>query len=243
MRLFSRALAALALLCAGLTGQQLAQAAPALYVYTGPAYQGEALVPRFENMLGRAVDGVTDFDDFSSPTDALGAMNFGLGAHCGKGHGLSVRFPAAFSNTTLQQVTAGVADAQYKAMFTAMQACVAPAKYVSIGHEMNVGTNYPWAGRGGPAFIAAYQHIFGIGRANCPSCKLTFNPGMGQNPIPYYPGDAYVDELDWDYYPTAWASGKVYTEPTFHDGQPQGLLDALRRRTGIGPGLEAFTCR
>ena len=236
MRLFSRALAALALLCAGLTGQQLAQAAPALYVYTGPAYQGEALVPRFENMLGRALDGVTDFDDFSSPTDALGAMNFGLGAHCGKGHGLSVRFPAAFSNTTLQQVTAGVADAQYKAMFTAMQACVAPAKYVSIGHEMNVGTNYPWAGRGGPAFIAAYQHIFGIGRANCPSCKLTFNPGMGQNPIPYYPGDAYVDELDWDYYPTAWASGKVYTEPTFTTDNLKGywMLYAAGPASGQG---------
>ena len=190
-------------------------------------------------MLGRKVDGVTDFDDSSSPANALGAMNAGLPAWCGQGWGVSIRFPAAFSNMTLQQVAAGGADPQYKAMFADMEKCVAPAKYVSIGHEMNVGTNYPWAGRGGGAFIAAYKHIFAIGRARCPSCKLTWNPGMNADPRPYYPGDAAMDELDWDYYPNAYASHGVYTEPALTTASLKGYWMLYAAGPASGQGWKA----
>ena len=239
MRPLTQVLVALALSCAGLVSSKMVQAAPALYVYTGPGYQGRALTYRFENMLGRKVDGVTDFDDFTSPMTALGAMNSGLPAWCGQGWGVSIRFPAAFSNMTLQQVAAGDADAQYRAMFDDMQKCIAPAKYVSIGHEMNGGPYYPWAAKGGAAFIAAYKHIFAIGRTHCPSCKLTWNPGMSADPRAYYPGDMEMDELDWDYYPEVYSSGGVYAEPTFTAANTKGYWMLYAAGPASGQGWKA----
>ena len=207
-------------------------ATPALYVYTGSV----PLVYRFENMLGRKVDGVTQFDAFDSPAVALGALNAGLPSLCGQGWGVSMRFPAAFSNMTLQQVAAGGADAAYAAMFKEMEKCVAPTKIVSIGHEMNGGPFYPWAAKGGPAFIAAYKHVLAIGRVDCPSCKLTWNPGMTGDPRPFYPGDDQMDELDWDYYATVYASGGKYDEASLEQGNLHGYwaLDAAGPASGKG---------
>src|ERR1700742_1056970 len=98
----------LALTALMLAGASAARAAPLLYAYEGAGCTGLGLVPQLESFLGRKLDGVIDFVDFSSPTASLGSFNWDVG--CWKGHGyrLSIRIPLAFgSGAKISDVAAG----------------------------------------------------------------------------------------------------------------------------------------
>ena len=59
---------------------------------------------------------------------------------------------------------------------------------------------------------------------------------MNADPRPYYPGDGMTDEIDWDYYPNAYASHGVYTEPTLTTDSLAGywMLYAAGPASGLG---------
>lgn len=192
-----------------------ANAGPLLYTYEGPAYAGLAAVPTIEALLGRKLDGVVDFIDWQTPTESLGAFNYDVGAWKGHGYRLAVGVPLAFnSGGTLAQVAAGVDDSYYKTVAQTFSTFGEPVD-IRLGWEMN-GNWYPW-GSGGATFIAAWNHVYPILKANCPTCTVIWNPSTFSDPTSEFPVTA--DGGSRDFYAGSRPSSGITVEPTmFNDG-------------------------
>ncbi len=207
-----RILAAVACLvwAVGVLGSR-AQAAPLLYVYEGAGCTAVANLPRVQAFLGRPVDGVIDFNDYTQ-TRANAALNadWDLGCWQGQAPNIAYAIGLAFSDTTTAQVAAGVADAQYAHMAASLVSHGFPHAYVRLGWEMNGGW-YPW-GQKGATFAAAFNHVAPIIKAGCPGCTLVFNPAMDADPSSEAPGSTNIGAMGLDVYATSWI-GAVQTEP------------------------------
>ena len=77
-----------------------------------------------------------------------------------------------------------------------------PGTLVRLGWEMN-GTWFPWSGE--PArFVRGWRRATSFMLQANPDLLFEWSPiaGSGNNPEPYYPGDAFVDVIGLDIYNT-----------------------------------------
>lgn len=131
---------------------------------------------------------------------------------CGQGNGtlqeISVGFPDSETN-----IVAGNYDTYYRNLATAL-ALYAPNAIVRLAWEFN-GNWFLWGIQSGgsgtytPAqYVAAWQHVVGVMKAVSGTSSLRFDwcpdlcPGCA-DPVPAYPGDAYVDVIGLDFYDTS----------------------------------------
>ncbi len=124
-------------------------------------------------------------------------------------------FPMSFSSdncpANYARAASGEFDEYYRKMAADLKAAGVPANAVfRIGWELN--SDYPWGLTGcrtsadAATYIKGYQHIVDIFRESFgPDFTLAWNflKNSAKMPLPiesYYPGDAYVDYIDIDYY-------------------------------------------
>jgi len=190
-----------------------ARATPQLFVYVGAAPKWINSIYQFRAFLGRQEDGIVEFNNYGL-TRANAALNAdgGLGAWQDVGvKNISYAVGLAFADTTIEQVAAGVADAQYAYIGKSLVSHGFPNAYVRLGWEMNGGW-YAW-GQKGATYVAAFNHVAPIIKANCPGCTIVWNPAMTIDPTPEMPGVANVGAVGPDVYSTGYASAGVQTEP------------------------------
>lgn len=76
-----------------------------------------------------------------------------------------------------------------------------PGSLVRLGWEMN-GTWFPWSGDP-PAFVRGWRRAVTFMRQANPDLLFEWSPIAGSgNPVPYYPGDRFVDVIGLDVYNT-----------------------------------------
>jgi hypothetical protein len=180
-----------------------------LGVYKGAGSTGLAAMPQFTGMLGRPVDLVMEFVDYTSTwANAVSACGWALG--CWRGHVpnvcLSIPLTVQAGGDTLQQLT-DVASGKMDAYFASMaQSCVSngfTAPYLRPGWEGNGGW-YGWCAANRPShYIAAFQRFVTVVRKALPNCRIVFCPALymqGIYPDQFYPGDSYVDVIGVDAY-------------------------------------------
>lgn len=129
----------------------------------------------------------------------------------------------------LLETASGRWDADYAFVADMLAASGYGDGVVRLGHEMT-GPFYPWSAQGnGDAYIAAFQHVRDVMRAEAPGLRFEWNAArntfIAHGPSAY-PGDDYVDVIGLD----------VYYEPT--KGDPVPLDDAAWARR-FQPVLQA----
>jgi hypothetical protein len=115
-------------------------------------------------------------------------------------------------NTIIPGIAAGKYDSQIASFAAAVKSQLSPYGHILIrpfwefnftGSEWN-GIHY---GNNPAVFIAAWRHFVNIFRAqHVANVKWLWNPiriggNQAQDPVPYYPGSAYVDWIGLDAYP------------------------------------------
>ena len=201
-----RIIAALGL---ALTLAPLAHAAPLLMAYKGNGAVAAMVQPA--TLLGRTMDGAVDFADFTTPDNFSTDAAFTIASWKGKTANLVLSLPLAFnSGGSLADVAAGTLDAKFTRVAQLAGQAGFKRVYIRLGWEANGGW-YPWAASGKTAtYIAAFQHIVTVMRAEDPALKFVWCTAAGTQqvaPSAIYPGDAYVDVVGIDAYNQTYASG------------------------------------
>jgi hypothetical protein len=189
-----------------------AEAAPPLYVYEGAGCEGLAKLPQFEALIGRPVDGVVDFNDYTlTAPKALAQLNWQLGCwQSGRVRNIAISIGLKFNGMTMKSIVAGDMDAIAKQMGQALVAHGFRRAYIRLGWEMNGGW-YGW-GNTGALYAAAFNRLAPILKSGCPDCTIVFNPTIDADPTPELPGAANIGAMGLDVYATSWLGGKQ-TEP------------------------------
>ncbi len=179
-----------------------------MFVYKGAGCTGLAALQEYETLIGRKVDGATDFIDYTSSwSNMLSAANWGLGCWQGKVANLSLSVPMAVAQndgSPIHELAAGQFNAYYTQLAKSIVSHGFPNAYIRVGWEFNGGW-YPWYGGNSPSlWIKGYQQIVNTMRA-VPGqhFKFVWNPSLyeqGFYPDQAYPGDAYVDVVATDAY-------------------------------------------
>ncbi len=193
-------------------------AAPLTFVYKGAGCTGLAALGQYETLIGRKVDGVADFIDFSTWQNMLIGANWGLNCWSGKVANISLSVPMAVSQNDgapLQELAAGDFNSYYTQLAKMLVSYGFPNAFLRIGEEFN-GDWYPWAAANSPTIWAkGFQQIVTTMRA-VPGAKFKFvwNPALYAqkvSPDLAYPGDGYVDVVGTDAYDVSYDLG--YTAP------------------------------
>lgn len=207
MRLFT-------VLIASLLSPLAVKAAPLHYVYKGAGCAGLAELPVYEAFLGRKVDGVSDFLDWTADwPHAVVAANWLLGCWQGRVPNIDLSIPMAVrqnSGSPLHEIASGADNAYFTQIAEALVSHGFPNAYVRVGEEFNGGW-YPWSAKNSPTlWIRGYQQVVTAMRAvKGANFRFIWNtsPGMGQmDPGVAYPGDAFVDVIATDAYNASWNS-------------------------------------
>ena len=208
LRHLGAVLCASALACATCS----AGAAPMIYTYKGNGAKTKLI--QTETMLGRKVDGVLDFVDFTTPDHFSTSAAYTIQSWRHAGYKLALGIGLAFkSGGSLTAVAAGKLDGKYARVAELLVQDGFPDARIRLGWEMNGGW-YPWAAHGHEAaFIAAYRHVVSVMQAY-PGARFTFvwNPSIGTqqgNADTMYPGDDVVGEVGVDLYCNTWEHGSV----------------------------------
>ena len=225
MRPLTRALAALALLSAGVALAPMAHAAtPLIGVYVGPSCNVAAQQAQFRNMLGRKEDIDDIYVDFRGTADAgIGNASYGLGCYKGQVANVAVSIPLAFLQPstggygltkgayTLADVAAGKLDPFFSRAAQAEVADGFPHAINRLGIEMSGGWN-PWAAGGNPAlFDAAFCHVRAVMLAEAPGTTYVVNPATNTSASGEIPTCA--DGKGTDAYFQQYTAGSAKAEP------------------------------
>jgi len=185
-----------------------AQAEPLLAVYKGNGCDGLGRIPRFEGVIGRKLDGVSDFLPSDSWESMLSDAQWALGCWHGQPYRLSIGVPMVVKGATLSGAAAGEYDVQFRQLGMLLVAKGQANAIVRLGWEFN-GNWYPWAGDPDPTnFKAAFHHIVGVLRS-VPGqhFAISWNPSMAAgtlSPDMLWPGDDVVDVIGLDVYNQSW---------------------------------------
>ncbi len=198
-------------------GQALAE--PLTYVYKGAGCTGLAALPQYEALIGRKVDGVTDFLDYTGSWSKLTEeTDWALGCWQGRVANLDVSVPMAVAQhgqAPLHDLADGAFNAYYVQIATSLIKHGFPNAFVRVGWEFNGGW-YPWSAKSSPALWAnGFRQIVRAMRS-VPGQRFRFvwNPALFEQqfwPDQAYPGDDVVDIIATDAYNASWNSG--YKEP------------------------------
>ena len=196
-----------------------ASAAPLTFVYKGAGCTGKAIVNQFQTVLGRPVDGVSDFVDWTSSwSNMVVSTNWIAGCWQGSGYKLSLSVPlmvAQHDASPLHELAAGNFNTYFTQIAQKLVAHGYGDAYIRLGEEFNQGY-YPWAANNSPTlWIQGYRQAQAAMKA-VPGAhfKFVWNPSlyMGQfYPYLAYPGDDVVDVMGTDAYNATWDPG--YTDP------------------------------
>ncbi len=182
------------------------------FVYEGAGCTGAAALSKYQAVLGRTVDGASDFlDDSSTWANLVVSTQWSASCWKGKVANIALAVPMGVvdgGTTQLADIAAGKDDVYYTQIGQTLVAEGFPGAYLRVGWEFN-GNWYIWAASGHTAqWIAAFQHIVSVMRAvSGQSFKFVWNPGLGTesvSPALVYPGDAYVDVVGTDAYDNSW---------------------------------------
>ena len=231
MRILSRALAALALLFAGLFGPGLARAAtPLLGLYEGNSCNISAQNASARNMLGRQEDIDDVFVDYShSPDYAYTNTDYGLSCYQSQVANVAVTIPLAYTQPsaggygltagayTLADVAAGKLDPLFIHQAHSLVSHGFPSAHLRLGHEMNLNVD-PWKAQGQEAtFNAAFCHVKAVIQAAEPTAHFTFwlNPSVDGDASNEHPPciTAADSGTAWDQYESWWTQAGRTSEP------------------------------
>lgn len=182
------------------------------FAYKGNGATGRQRLVETEVLLGRKLEGVVDFADFSSPDHYSTSVAYTINAWKGAGRRLALSLPLAFkSGGSLADVAAGKLDAKYIRTAELLVQNGFSDAYLRLGWEMNGGW-YPWAaGSQRAAYIAAFQHVAQVMRGFRGSrFRIVWNPAIGRlqgDADSMYPGNAVVDVIGLDAYCSTWSRG------------------------------------
>ena len=201
-----------------------------LYVYKGAGCTGRSALPSFETFIGRKVDGVVDFIDYTNTWSQLqGEASWAIGCWAGDGRKLALSVPLSVANYQSQtgssqfaDIAAGRMDSYYTLIATSLVAHGFANAQIRLGWEEN-GSWYPWSAAKNPAqFQAAFAHVYALFKAT-PGSAFTvwFNPTLGyqqSQPSTDFPGVSHVDGMAWDVYANTWGNPAATTEPALYNG-------------------------
>lgn len=197
------------------------QAAPLLYVYRGAGCTGVAALPQVEAMLGRRVDGVVDFNDYTlPPASAVANLKWQLGCWQGAGRSkIAISIGLAFNGLSTADIAAGKGDATFAQMGAVLVAHGFAAADIRLGWESNGGW-YAW-GRKGATYATAFDRAAKILKATRGSnFTVWYNPAAGMemnNELP-----TAEDGMAHDWYANTWNSGGAAREPGLWTGNLTG---------------------
>jgi hypothetical protein len=183
---------------------------PALMVYRGAGCDGLNVLPAFERIVGRRVDGVVDFLDQDSWARFDSSARWIADCWSDTPYALVLSVPMLTREKT-DTLRAG-ADGAYDAHFQELARVLIRAGHedavLRVGWEFD-GDWYPWsASRDPQAFAPYYRRIVQTMRA-VPGGRFRFawNFNLGENkskPDRFYPGDDVVDLIAADVYNQSW---------------------------------------
>lgn len=100
--------------------------------------------------------------------------------------------PLAQNSTYLTDVTKGMYDTVTKNICTNLS--TSTPTILRWGHEMELtNSRYPWSGKNGADYIAAYKHFVTLCRKLNPQIKFVWSPSGEELLKKYWPGSKYVD--------------------------------------------------
>lgn len=187
-----------------------ASAEPAGFVYKGAGCDGKSRLPRFQNVTGQKLAGVTDFLSQTSWTEMQSAAIWAIGCWKGQGLSLSLGVPMMMKDGSLAQAASGAYDDQFRRIGELLVANGFSGANLRIGWEFN-GNWYPWSAYRDPiAFKAAFRHIVDVFRAvPGQQFQIVWNPSVAAGaaaPESLWPGDDVVDLVGIDFYNQSWRS-------------------------------------
>ncbi len=97
------------------------------------------------------------------------------------------------SDTLLTDIAGGVYDPVIQHIDSTLKSLQQPI-LIRFGHEMDMQGLYPWSQGNPDAYIAAYQHVVDLTRADgVANVVWVWSPGGAVDSLSFYPGDRYVD--------------------------------------------------
>jgi hypothetical protein len=185
------------------------------YVYKGAGCTGVQALPQYEAILGRKVDGVTDFlDDSSTWPNLVNETNWALGCWQGNVNNVDISLPMVVSqhdSNALSEVASGQFKAYFVQVAKSLMSHGFPNAYIRVGWEFNGGW-YPWTATASPAaWQQGFREIVSAMRS-VPGQHFHFvwNPALYEGqfwPDQAYPGDDVVDVIATDAYNQSWDAG------------------------------------
>jgi hypothetical protein len=185
-----------------------ASAEPLMGVYKGAGCEGAGRLPRYEGVIGRKLDSVTDFFAANSWPSLLSSANWALGCWQNKPYKMMIGIPLTVNGTPLAAVAAGKQDDQFRKLGAMLVAKGQANAILRLGWEFNGGW-YPWsAGKDPSSLKPAFRHVVGVLRSTPGQrFQIAWNPSLGAGVSPpetFWPGDDVVDVIGLDIYNQSW---------------------------------------
>ena len=184
------------------------RADPLMFVYKGAGCEGKGRLPRYQGVIGRKLDGVTDFFSAENWAQMQSGAQWALGCWQGQPYRLAVGLPLVAKGGSLSSAAAGEYDAEFQKIGAMLVAKGRADAIVRLGWEFN-GNWYPWSANKDPvSFVGAFRHVVGVLRA-VPGqhFRVVWNPALGVgsvSPQSLWPGDDVVDLIGIDFYNQSW---------------------------------------
>jgi hypothetical protein len=191
-----------------LVAAQPATAEPLMSVYKGNGCEGRGRIPRYEGVMGRKLDGVSDFFAADSWASMQSDAQWALGCWQGQPYRLSIGVPLIVKGATLSAAAAGDYDEEFQKLGALLVAKGQANAILRIGWEFNGGW-YAWKADGDPvSFKGAFRHVVQVLRATPGQhFQIAWNPSMNAGalaPDALWPGDDAVDLVGLDVYNQSW---------------------------------------
>jgi hypothetical protein len=184
------------------------QANPLMYVYKGAGCDGKDRLPRYQGVMGRKLDGVSDFFSAESWPQMQSGAQWALTCWQNQPVRLALGLPLIVKGGTLSSAAAGEYDGEFRKIAEQLVAKGRADTIVRLGWEFN-GNWYPWAAEKDPvSFVGAFRHVVGVLRS-VPGqhFRIVWNPSLGSGtiaPQTLWPGDDVVDLIGIDIYNQSW---------------------------------------
>jgi len=206
-----------------------AAADPLMGVYKGAGCDGAGRLPRYEGIMGRKLDGVTDFFSSDSWDSLMSGATWALGCWQGKPYKLTLGVPLVVKGGTLAQVAAGQYDDQFSKLGALLVAKGQANATLRLGWEFN-GDWFHWGVKTGDegAFKSCWIRWYGILKHTSSKFLLVWNPNNQSTDSKldvrdFWPGTKYVDAAGPDAYALSRGGKLISPSATGPNGEPLGI--------------------
>ena len=191
-----------------LASSTVLHAEPLQFVYKGNGCDGRGRIARYEGVIGRKLDGISDFFARDSWKSMLSDAEWTLGCWQAMPRPMAIGVPLIVNGASLRAAADGAYDDQFRKLGVLLVAKGQAKAILRLGWEFNGGW-YPWKANGDPAaFKAAFRHVVGILRSTPGQhFRFVWNPSANAgsvSPQDLWPGDDVVDLIGLDFYNQSW---------------------------------------